>query len=237
MVIASVLYLNAEDKFVIITVLYNEDNAQRIQEYKECLEKNLGHDAIEKIHIIYDTSKDNDSRPLLDYLLEQKNVSITYYPHGRPTFRYCFDLANQCYAGKRVMLMNADIFFDDTLNKLLSVNITGCLLALTRWDLHRDRDPSLLYIRDKPNHFSQDVWIFQTPIRHINCRDLKIGTLHCEGQLARAAKKVGLSLYNPCLSITCYHLHFSGVRHWEYVRGPARMVPVPWCPLEDVRHQ
>lgn len=230
----SIPYLNAQDAFILITVLYNEKHPQRMQEYKECLEKNLKHPAIESIHIIYDTTKDDKSRPLYDYL-QQQHIAITTYGDGRPTFKYCFELANTCYPQKKIILMNADIFFDDTLNQLLAIDLTSRLFALTRWDLKKGKEPCLMYIKGEQNDMSQDVWIFQTPMRDIDCRDLRMGTAHCEGQLARAAHNAGLSLYNPCLSIKCFHLHLSGVRHyWRNSPAPANRLALPWCRIEDI---
>jgi len=45
--------------FILITTLYNETNHERVKEYITCLEKNLRHPLIDKIHVLYDTTKDD----------------------------------------------------------------------------------------------------------------------------------------------------------------------------------
>jgi hypothetical protein len=228
---------NAEpqERFVIITFLYNEKYAHRLAEYKECMEKNLKHPAIESIHVIYDTTDDRRKLEMLDYL-RQKNIQISYYASGRPTFQYCFELANTSYPGRKIILMNADMYFDETLSRLLEVSFENRIFACTRWDIRKNMEPSLLYDEEgKPNEMSQDVWIFQSPMRAIECGDLRIGTVHCEGQFALAAQKSGISLYNPCLSVKCYHLHLSKVRNYWFLKPPpANKMPVGWCRIEDI---
>jgi hypothetical protein len=230
-----------QDRFVIITFLYNEKDARRVAEYKECMEKNLKHTAIESIHVLYDTTDDrrrtDDGKKykVLDYL-RKKNVQISYYSSGRPTFQYCLDLANTCYPGKKIILMNADIYFDKTLNRLFEVSLEDRIFACTRWDIRKDMEPLLLCDKDgAPNAMSQDVWIFQTPIRTIECGNLQIGTPHCEKQFALAAHNAGLSLYNPCLSIKCYHLHLSNIRNYRQPKHNfADGIPVQGCYIEDI---
>lgn len=223
-----------QERFVLITFLYNEKFTPRIMEYKGCIIKNLKHPAIESIHVIYDPTDDDQILEMREYLQSNRNIRISYC-EGRPTFRYCIDLANKCYPGRKIILANADIYFDETLNKLLDVSFENRVFACTRRDVRIGASASLLYLEGEiPNEFSQDAWIFQTPMRDIGCGDLQLGTPHCERLFAHAAHQAGLSLYNPCLSIKCYHLHFSGVRHYTEIPVPPGGMPIPWCRIEDI---
>ena len=228
----------AQNSFVLITVLYNETNNERIQEYITCLERNLSHQLIEKVHVIYDRTRDDDDNKLLQ-LLKNKQVSLTYIT-GRPTYDFCFKLVNDCYPNKKIILSNADIYFNETLFKLVGYDLTGKFLALTRWNVEKNNKMQLEgYSRyGRGNIYSQDSWIFQTPLR--DCRDdtTQLGILHCDTWIAYRAKKVGLKVINPCLDIQCCHLHLSGVRHYEKMSFPKEKgiklhgFGVPWTRLK-----
>lgn len=209
------------DKLKLITVLYNETNLQRIQEYKTCLQNNLEHPSIDHIHVFYDTSRDDGNNYLLEYLKQQK-ITISLI-QGRPSFIYCFRFANDIFPNRKVMLSNADIFFNNTLEILENYNLSGKFLAITRKEVAADG--SLSYMRSKAyvgrREGSQDVWIFNTPIPVFKRDDIKLGTLHCEGEVAFQMMQLGLQVINPFFSIDCLHLHLSGIRHYADR-------PIPW---------
>src|SRR5271170_7434179 len=98
------------NKFILITSLYNEIDEQRKEEYITCLKKNLANPLIEHIHILYDTSKDKNINNFLQQL-STFNVSITLIT-GRPSYNACFKLANELYLNKKIIISNADIYFN-----------------------------------------------------------------------------------------------------------------------------
>lgn len=232
-------YVCDAQKFTLITSLYNETNQQRMREYLMCLELNLAHSTINHIHIIYDTSKDDKQNILLSYL-QSKPVTITYI-HDRPTFGFCFDIANKQYPDSSIILCNADIFFNETLELLKAYDLTNKFLACTRWDVLEDGSLKIFAQYDKNNNFdefasflSMDAWIFQTPLRQFPNPNFKLGTWACDGYIACQAVLSGLKVQNPCLSIQCCHMHLTGIRHWipQSVPG-AKAALVPWSRLED----
>jgi len=211
-----------DGKFVYITSLYNEQSEKRIDEYIQCLEKNLAHRLIKNFHVIYDTTSDSPSKdlPILDYL-KSKNINITYIK-GRPTYSFCFSLANELYPDQKIILSNADIYFNDTLTLLEDYDLTNKLLAITRWQVNPD-GTLMPYMRKHniPSLNSQDTWIFNTPFHVSENYNIEIGTVHCDNLLAYYARKSELVVINPCLSIQCCHLHLSNVRNYS------RAVPYP----------
>jgi len=198
------------EKLILVTVLYNEANKDRCNEYLKCMMYNLNHAMISKIHVVYDTSKDNQTtkHPILDYLIKN-NVEIDYVS-GRPTYGYCFSLANKLYPHRKIIVSNADIYFNETLFLLKSYDLTNKFLALTRWQENADK--SLKFYNSR---WSQDTWIFRTPIKKINVDNIKIGVPACEHNLVNAVRKAGLTVINPCLSIQCCHVHRTGLRHYD----------------------
>jgi len=200
-------------KFVIITVLYNETNRERIAEYTYCLKKNLHHPLIDHIHLVYDVSKDNLSEKhfLRDYI-QEKGIAVSYVD-GRPTYGYCFGLANKLYSNRCVILSNADIFFNDTLAALNDYDLANKFLALTRWNVREDGEIVPYNVHHRI--ISQDTWIFETPLRQFKDDAIAIGTPECDSFIAYQAQKIGLTVLNPCLTIQCCHLHLSSIRNYE----------------------
>lgn len=233
-------YSNAEsEKFNLITVLYNETNEERIAEYLTCLEKNLVHDRIDKIHIIYDTSKDNEETMLLDYI-KNKELPITYI-NGRASYAFCFDLANKLYPNSRIILSNADIYFNETLYLLDDYDLTNKFLALTRWTVLKNGLLEIFKQYNQSGNFSkegsessQDVWIFSTPIKDFHENTIQIGTMGCDTTITYYAHASGLNVINPCLSIQCCHLHLSETRNYNIKDRPYAKEPkltAPWKKL------
>lgn len=225
------------NKFKLITSLYNETNVDRIREYVRCLETNLKHELIDEIHIIYDSSAGTEKNIVLDYL-KTKSVTL-HYKEGRPDFGYCFKLANSFPVGSKVIISNADIYFNETLLLLKNYNLKNMFLALSRWNVKSDGSIEIFKIYDKhgnflerSSHFSQDVWIFETPIRKFVRDDFQLGVYTCDSAIAYQAWQAGLKLLNPCYSIQCCHLHLSNIRHYEIKQLPnTQFKIVPWCYL------
>ena len=222
--------------FVLITMLYNEKNSKRMKEYITCLERNMKHELIETIHILYDKTGDDRKNSLLKNL-QQSDVTITYL-NGRATYGYCFELASRIYPNKKIILANADIYFNHTLNKLVDYDLTGKFLALTRWD--EERNGTLIPYRryrgvNTPD--SQDVWIFQSPIRRFQDDNIPLGWPLCDGRIAYQANASGFQVLNPCMTIQCCHLHKSRIRNYNRARALAelkgiRSMPVMWSRLK-----
>ncbi len=208
----------SETKYILMTSLYNETHIARIKEYVTCLEHNLLHPLIEECCIIYDMSKDNLSKklPILSFIKRKKLTVVR--SNQRPTFGDFFELANKNYMNKRIIICNADIFFNSTLALLQNINFDNKFLALTRWDVKPDNSLELFYYRANTDRIpaidSQDAWIFTTPIKRIE-NTKKIGTMGCDNRLAYQVAIKGYEVLNPCLSIQCCHLHLSAIRNYD----------------------
>jgi len=210
------------EKFKLITTLYNETNPIRAQEYIACLEKNLQHQDIDDICVLYDTGKDsqNSTENYVYTFLKNNNIKIITI-QDRPTYGYCFDIANTLFPGSKVIISNADIYFNDTLSLLNDYDLTNKFLAITRWDFFQT------------NEASQDVWIFSTPIKHFARDDFKLGIPGCDNYIAYQARASGLTVINPCLSIQCWHVHASGMRNYgPFVSLGESMANVTWQKID-----
>lgn len=223
--------LNADKKFILIIFLYDETDPKRLNEYKTCLEKNMQHPLIEMIHVIYQRLQTNDSGQCLTYL--QKKDVILSFIESRPTYHNAFRIANECYPDSNIIISNADIYFNETLFALNDYSLEDKFLALTRWNLTKiGTIKPFLTIQGKPVINSQDVWIFQTPLRPFE-DDIQIGTLGCDRRIAYWAKQSGLTVLNPCLTVQCIHVHLSNIRHYDHIFHPQEFsLVLPWCQLD-----
>ncbi|MDR3551297.1 MAG: hypothetical protein P4L31_07830, partial [Candidatus Babeliales bacterium] len=186
---------------------------------------------------LYDTSRDGVDNVLVDYL-KTKSVTITCID-DRPTFGDCFELVHKQYPGKKIILANADIYFNETLGALNGYDFNNVFMALTRWDVQSDGTLKIFEqyktdgsFDDIGSYLSQDVWIFQTPLRGFANPSFRMGTWACDGYIAYQAYMAGLQVINPCLTVQCCHLHQSGVRHWTPQSIPgAKALILPWVSL------
>lgn len=226
-------------KFVLMTSLYNEKNVERLLEYIACIERNLEHPSIDTIHVMYDTSQDDATNTLYEYL-KNKKVHITSIGE-RPSFGNFFDVATSLYHAKEIIVANADIFFNETLQELEGYDLSNKFLALTRWNVRRDGSVELFKQFNKQgkfnpetSYYSQDVWIFKAPLRRLNDQyTIKLGTWNCDSRIAFEAMQKGLVVINPCLTIKACHLHLSNVRHYQAVEIKRKYLrPVPWVTLD-----
>lgn len=197
--------------YTLITFLYNEKNEVRLNEYKSCIENNLNHPRIDSIHVLYDTSRDDEICSLHAFL-QSKGITITYVS-DRPTYSDCFSLANKLYPRKNIILSNSDIFFNETLDLLDSISLQNNFIALTRWNLTETGE---LVIHNCL--YSQDTWIFSTPFNDFCQYPIQMGIPACDGKLIKQAKLAKIPTINPCLSIQCCHLHLSQLRHYPKVK-------------------
>ncbi len=223
-----------QNRFVFLTMLYNETDAIRIDEYKTCLHENKKHPLIIDIHVLYDTSKDDQKNELLNFLYEQ-NIRVSLI-NGRASYRDFFNLANKCYPDQAIILANADIYFNHTLYGLKNFDLTNMFLPITRWNMYADgtREVTKNYFTKKDDPGSHDTWIFKTPICIPGSECIKMGIMGCDGSIAYLADKAGYTLLNPCYSIETLHLHQSPVRHyWKegQYKGSLLTVPCGYLPL------
>lgn len=219
------------NKFILMTMLYNEKKKARKREYMTCLQRNLANPAIERVHIFYDTSCERSNS---SFARDLASLPITITPiKGRATFGDLFSYAAQEYNNRLIIICNADIFFDETLNLLTTIDFSNLFIALTRWDMHQDgsTSPRGALWNTATNRWehkgntpsgSQDAWIFQAPLPPFNNDHIKMGTLWCDPCIAYQAYAVGLQVINPCLSIKAYHLHLSAIRHDQGPTNPTQ---------------
>lgn len=159
-------------------------------------------------------------------------MKITYI-NDRPTFGFCFELANSLYPNSNIIISNADIYFNDTLKLLTGYSLENKFLALTRWNLTKDGNlVPYIWPDGRKGEYSQDSWIFETPLKSFFDDNIQLGIPHCDGRIAFEAQRAGLHVLNPCISLQCCHVHLTGKHNYSalpYPRGKA--IKVEWTKL------
>lgn len=212
--------------FQLLITFYNERNLTRLAEYYYCLMQNVNHPLIEKVHVFYE----NPPEILPAYFNHPK---IQVLPiSDRPSFAEFINYANQQLAGKKVIIANTDIFFDDSLFKLNHYPMAQKFMCLTRYNMPQ-----------YPGHWerhieSHDAWIFQTPTPVQVPPEIKIGIVGCDVILQRiACTTPGVDSSNPATDIYSWHCHQEDSRRYTFSYRPLLdnypRIKLPFSKLND----
>lgn len=211
---------------ILLTGFYPDKDINRLNEFLDCIRRNVANDQLHEIHLFIEDPLRVDELVAAYPLFAATKIRLI--PHGRRLmYRDLIAYANRHLTGRRVIIANADIYFDHTLARLETYDLLGRILCLSRWDVQADGSTCLF---DHPA--SQDAWIFQAPIREFRC-DFHLGVLGCDNRLAWEADHAGLIVTNPSRSVRANHLHLSQVRRYserQRLRGPTRSVPASLLP-------
>ena len=206
---------------ILLVGFYVDPHADRMHEFLTCIERNAANRAIDAVHVFVE--QDVAVSELLASYPRLAAPKIRLVPFGRRvTYHALIDYANRELPGHRVVIANADIFFDHTLGRLEEYDLAGSFLCLSRCDIHGDGSWSLFDFEA-----SQDAWIFESPAPGIEC-DFSLGLLGCDNRVAWQAQHAGLSVSNPSRSIRAFHLHLTRVRRYtpeQRLHGPTLGVP------------
>lgn len=206
---------------ILLTGHYPDPDPRRREELLECLRRNAAHPLLEELRVFLEEPLDPAALAAEQPALAAPRVRLL--PHGRRlTYRDLFAHARAELPGKPIIIANADIYFDSTLERLEGFNFGNRLLCLSRWDV---MPHGALRLFEHPH--SQDAWMFRAPLPDFGC-DFPLGVPGCDNRLAWEAHRAGMALLNPARSVRACHLHASGVRRYserQRLHGPTLAVP------------
>jgi len=200
-------------KKIIPVNLRNEVDPLRKQDIDTCLQNNLNNPLITRVHLL--------TEEVLNFDCFDNSEKITQKCIGKwLTHQEALRYANTLEDNTLCLLANVDIYYDDSLALVHTMNMKGKMFALLRWEHLPDGTKKILH----PKRFDmQDTWIFETPVPHLT-GDTKLGVQGGENRFAHDCVSAGLLLYNPCFEIKCYHLHTTEIRGGEYYKR----IPKPY---------
>lgn len=186
---------------------YIDPNPERQKEIDLCLINNLNNPEIERVYIFgeFRNMPYNGNFP--------NHYKIIPLPcNGRPTFQNFFSAINLHTGADDInIIVNSDIYVSLVLWPVFPTRYQ--CFALTRWDILPDGSEKFYNSSD-----SQDTWVFRGPIKQVKGADYTQGVAGCDNKIAWELQRAGYQVLNPSLTIKTYHLHNSGIRHYDKIQ-------------------
>lgn len=194
----------------LITQYYVPDKKRRANEIDLCLKRNVDCESIDKIVLLNESMHE---LPVKSEKIYQENIST------RLRFDIVFKWIYENGSPNTIFVIaNSDIYIDNSVRLVWSVNMKDKFLSLLRWD---DSDNS----NEKPTLFgpradSQDTWIVSSDSikeRKWDWETINIpfGKGGCDNAINVEMLRQKFLIVNPCLSIVTHHVHTSAYRTYD----------------------
>jgi len=210
----------------LLTTFFEIDLAPRLDEFRFCIETLCALNFIEEYHIFFEG--DVNKILIQDAYTFLKNPKVRLIQvNERPTYKVLIDYANITMLNEICGIVNADIYFDDSVRQITEAPMDKRFYAITR--INADGAYQ--------NPGSQDLWVFKAPL--FVSPDIYIGVNGCDSFFAQQVHDAGYIVSNPCLTIHIYHKHTLAYTHkpfnltsGDYWAAPGyRAVEVPYSKL------
>jgi hypothetical protein len=196
----------------IFSQFFNHHDSNRNKEIIECLQKNVNNKNITKIHLLNEKIYTYQEMGLMN-----SNKIIQTNIGKRLKFQHIFEYIRTNFIQGYMILVNIDIFFDNTLQKLKLCDIheTKKMFALLRYEYNGDENTSQLF---GPRFDSQDTWIFHSNniIKDSEERafNFQMGQPGCDNKIIYLLKILGYEIINDPKYIKTFHNHSSQIRNY-----------------------
>lgn len=201
--------------FVLIQQFYKAPPA-RAKELELCFKKNMDNPLIKKIYM-FGESKDLQ----MPKHPNAKDKLVFIVKKGRITYADCIELVRSSVGpgpGHLVGFANSDIYFDETLEQLWSVNLTDTVFALLRWEYSANGNHELF----GPRADSQDSWILDSDsvlarpeAAWSSAFNIPFGKAGCDNAILVEFLRQKFKIINPALSLKTVHVHGSKIRNYD----------------------
>ena len=153
----------------------------------------------------------------------------------RPKYSTFFRLYDGNESSETInVLLNSDIVIDYTHMEWLNNIEQKMLFAMSRYEIIGDVVPTTMdelskvrvelcgsinpttkWLKNQHYHCSQDVWVTRGSPSEKHLFDFELGVPKCDGRVAFLFRCKDYKVYNPCLSIYCYHYHRNPSRNYK----------------------
>jgi hypothetical protein len=193
----------------LITQYYTPSKPKRAREIRDALQKNIDCPFIDSIILLNETSY-GSKLPTSPKIKEEVIGSRLTYAD---VLKYITDEVPE---NNIVIFANSDIYFDESLRLLYSMNLDDTFLSLLRYEVAEDGSSKLF----GPRPDSQDSWIVlsdavKSRTWEWSALDFPFGKPGCDNAINVEMLRKKFLVVNPALSIKTYHLHRSGVREYD----------------------
>jgi hypothetical protein len=187
----------------LITCFYVDSDFIRHAELRECLERNIKNPFFSKVFVLVEEGSENER------ILQETKVVAIPVPKGRQTYADFVKVANQYCDGQLVVLANTDIYFDETLAFLHSVETSGRIYVSTRREVGMGGRSLWSYHQQ-----ASDAWVIEAPIQGVDL-NIQLGKMGCESLFLGRMLRAGYAIENVSFDLKCYHLHLTAKRNYD----------------------
>jgi hypothetical protein len=211
----------------LISQFYIDSSIERYIEIVTCLKRNIRIGKFKHIYLINERRYTAAEMQLSAEEMEQV-TQIVYDGGARMTYAHACRLVAEEGLHGYIVISNSDIFFDDTLDNLLSTSLMHrrACYALLRFEYNGENDLNTCKLWGPVND-SQDTWIYHTRFspseKFVENVNFMLGKLGCDNVVAYRLFEDGYVLYNEPYVIRTYHYHMK--------RNPPKdsdVIPVPY---------
>jgi hypothetical protein len=200
-----------DNKINLFYQFFINNNLDRQKEIEYVLNKNVNNPYINNIYLLNEKIYTNQELGISSNKIIQINIGT------RLKFSDVFIFINNNNIKGYNILLNSDIFFDDSINNLLYSDLhnTRKMCSLLRYEFNiQDINKSKLFTGCLS--CSQDTWIIHsnnklTEIEIANL-DFEFGKPGCDNALIYLFNKFNFEIINDPLSIKTYHYHSTNYR-------------------------
>ena len=202
---------------ILVSSYYNSKSNERQEELKKCLINNNNNELIEKIYLLNDDIYD------LDFINDKSKINQILINNNKTNFKECIEFINKYLQNEVIILANSDIYFDNSLEKIIDYDFTNKVFCILRYDLNNNNELEIFKHFNEPRSDSQDSWIFTSPLNvNLNNINFNFGVPGCDNMFASELFNSKYKLLNPCYDIITTHLHNSNERNdneYERIHG------------------
>ena len=190
----------------LIQQYYVPSRVVRRNEIKLALQKNIECEYIDKIILLNETKCElPQSDKIQQIVIGHRLTYLDVFAH----------IKSSVPADTIVAFSNSDIYLDETLRQLYSVDLERKFLALLRYDVS-DKGEIKLF---GPRPDSQDTWIlWSSSVDFTLSPDdfgFNFGIPGCDNTITITMLRKKFAVVNPALTIRTYHLHSSNIRNYQ----------------------
>ena len=233
--LATILDSENIDNINIFCQYFIHSDKKRHAEIKKCLKYNIKNKYITKIYLLNEKIYSRDELGVTSDKIVQVNIG------KRLKFQDVFDYISSNNVTGYNVIINSDIFFDETIKNLYKsdIHINKKMFALLRYEYDQNN-----YQESKifgPRGDSQDTWIvhsnFNIPKSQSKIFNFEFGKPGCDNKLTYLMSVLGFEIINDPKFIKTIHVHNTNVRNYnssDKIKFPYEII-VPKYYLNDVQ--
>jgi len=221
-----------QDNINVFCQFFIHPNKERNKEIIFCLRNNVNNPHVNKIFLLNERMYSIAELGGID-----SNKIIQININKRLTYAHIFNYVEKNKIEGFICIINADIFFDDTLKQLHMTNISNekYIFSQLRFEYNNNSKQSQIF---GPTSVSQDTWIFHSNFitnitKYIRVFILTLGIPGCDNKLLYLFNILGFKIINDPNFIKTYHFHSTQIRDYDKLKA----IPNPYCLVNPLNYK